>query len=193
MDKFKVGDRVIINQNCGYGYYKEGEKGTIIRVDSDGSVEVRFDSANPSRFGGGRVCWAAKGHLDLLTEPTKKVVITVDGNKAIAREYEGKKVVKTGIAKCNPKDEFSFKTGAELAFARLMSDGNTEPEKPKLYNGRVVVVETSCPKLFTVGKIYTFTDGNTKSNFGTDILSHPAKSFDEICRMLDTKFIEIKE
>lgn len=192
MDKFKVGDRVITKRSR--DFYEEGEKGTITYISSAGTVEVSFDSTNPSRFDGGKTCRVAQCNLDLLPESTRKVVITVDGNKTVAREYEGKKVVKTGIAKCNPKDEFSFKTGAELAFTRLMSDDNTEPEKPKLYNGRVVVTETAYPNIFTVGKIYTFTDGNTKCDLGTDIPSCPAKSFDEICRrILNTKFIEIKE
>lgn len=72
-------------------------------------------------------CWD-----DNMLEPvnTQKIVITSDGKETLARLYEGEKVVKKATAKCSPDDTFDFKTGAMLAFERLMNDGKKPKEKP---------------------------------------------------------------
>lgn len=57
----------------------------------------------------------------------EKILITTDGTTT-AKLFDGKDVVKTATAKCNPDDEFDFKTGATIAFDRLVK---REPEKPK--------------------------------------------------------------
>lgn len=63
----------------------------------------------------------------------KKIVITTDGSKTLAELYEGYKVVKSAIAKCNPVDTFDFQTGAELALERLFLP--TEAENIKFNDG----------------------------------------------------------
>jgi hypothetical protein len=55
-----------------------------------------------------------------------KIVITVNGDKTTATMYDGKKVIETAVAKCSQSDEFDFKTGAELAFKRLMGKSKTK-------------------------------------------------------------------
>lgn len=89
----------------------------------------------------------------------EKIIIYRNGAEVVAKNTA---TGKTGVAKCNPVDEFDFNTGAKLAFERLT---NPEPEKPKYYSGKVVCV-ASLDEDFTVGKIYTFENGKTKDNDG---------------------------
>lgn len=56
----------------------------------------------------------------------KKIVIITDGKETHARLYDGKKVIKSAIAKCSPDDEFDFDIGAKLAFERLMKEEKGE-------------------------------------------------------------------
>ena len=86
---------------------------------------------------------------DLLVK--NKIVITTDGTETLARLYDGNKVIKTTTAKCSPDDNFSFETGAKIAFERLIDYAEKEP---KYFNGKVVCVNKYAG--FTVGKIYKF-------------------------------------
>lgn len=57
-----------------------------------------------------------------------KILITVDKadpRKVIAKDLDSGK---TGVAKCNPTDEFDFYTGAKLAFSRLCGEDKPENE-----------------------------------------------------------------
>ena len=83
-----------------------------------------------------------------------KIVITTDGTETLARLYDGNKVIKTATAKCSPDDNFSFETGAKIAFERLIDYAEKEP---KYFNGKVVCVNKYAG--FTVGKIYKFVNG----------------------------------
>lgn len=71
---------------------------------------------------------------DMLVHNNQKIVITSDGKETLARLYDGGKVVKTATAKCSPNDTFDFKTGAMLAFERLMNEGKWRVvhRKPKV-------------------------------------------------------------
>lgn len=55
-----------------------------------------------------------------ITPAARKIIITTDGRVTTARLIEGKQTVKTATATCSPSDEFSFETGARLAFDRLV-------------------------------------------------------------------------
>lgn len=70
----------------------------------------------------------------------EKILITTDGTTTTAKLFDGKDVVKTATAKCNPDDKFDFKTGAKIAFDRLV-----EPEKPKFKIGDFVKIK-SCTR-----------------------------------------------
>lgn len=48
----------------------------------------------------------------------RKIVITVNSNKTLARIFDDKEVISSGVATCSPEDTFDLKTGAELAMAR---------------------------------------------------------------------------
>jgi hypothetical protein len=51
--------------------------------------------------------------------PSRKIVITADGPVTTATLYEGDKAIKTGTAKCGPRDVFDFDTGATIAYNRV--------------------------------------------------------------------------
>lgn len=55
-----------------------------------------------------------------LIEEKYTIVIHTKGNETVATLKQGKEVIKTAKAKCNPSDEFNFEIGAKLAFERLM-------------------------------------------------------------------------
>lgn len=134
--KFKVGDRVrVIDEFAGVNL--KGKVGTVVKVFPDGymyEIGVEFDEplygwyghdcGNKAKDSHGR--WVYASELELVTE-SKKIVITTDGLKTIARLYEDDKVVKSATAKCSPIDTFSFEVGAKLAFERLFP-GETKIE-----------------------------------------------------------------
>ncbi|MEE3499779.1 MAG: hypothetical protein VZS12_11840, partial [Ruminococcus bromii] len=95
---------------------------------------------------------------------------------------------KTGVAKCNPADEFDFNTGAKLAFERLI---NPEPEKPKYYNGKVVCIK-SLENSSIVGKIYNVKDGILDFENGFTSTTR-FKSIDDINVHCMSKYIKLVE
>lgn len=66
----------------------------------------------------------------------KKIVITADGMKTIARLYEGEELIKTATAKCSPDDTFDFALGSNIAFIRLFVEGETKAAKPRIEVGK---------------------------------------------------------
>ena len=122
--KFKVGDRVrvkdeviTINRNV------LGKYGTV-RCISPIYCSVEFD-----KFVGGHNCdgftrdgygWnCGEDMLDLVKHQNETIVIYRKDNKVIALD---KSTGEKAEAKCNPADEFDFRTGAKLAFNRLMGE-----------------------------------------------------------------------
>lgn len=153
--KYKVGDKVRIVSKWEDGFGQGsidvwlGKVMTIKKVfkDFDGTIMYKMKEDN------GKWVWNDADIAGLACE--KKIVITSDGEKTLARFYDGKKVVKTATAKCSPDDEFDFETGATIAFERLF--GSEEKEGPKHFNGKAVCVDEHLG--FTVGKIYEFVNG----------------------------------
>lgn len=71
-----------------------------------------------------------------------------------------------------------------------------ERDNEPLYNGKVVCIDTVLEgnaKLYTVGKIYTFVDGQLMTDTKCKIPTRPIHSFDEWSKRSDSKWIEIKE
>lgn len=159
--KYKVGDKVRIVSEWGEGCYQSpdgkmdkwlGKVMTIIRIDChNGCYKMREDK----REQGGSGWYWYENSIEGLVCGGKKIVITSDGEKTLARLYDGNKVIKTATAKCSPDDKFSFETEAKIAFDGLFE--KHEKEEPKLFNGKVVCVNEGMG--FTVGKIYEFVDG----------------------------------
>ena len=127
--KYKVGDEVRIVSEWGKGCCQ----------NSSGKMD--------------KWCWTENWIAGLARE--NKIVIISDGEKTLARLYDGNKVIKTATAKCSPDDKFSFETGAKIAFERLFD--SEEKEEPKYFNGKAVCVYGELG--FTAGKIYEFVNG----------------------------------
>lgn len=125
MGKFKVGDRVKVNKNTvTLNIRTVGECGTVKKLLTDNYYLVEFD-----KFVGGHDCkgfakdgygWnCAEDALDLVKRQNETIVIYRNDNKVVALD---KSTCERAEAKCNPADEFDFRTGAKLAFNRLMGD-----------------------------------------------------------------------
>lgn len=123
--KFKVGDRVKVKKNTvTLNIRTLGECGTVKKLLTNNSYSVEFD-----RFVGGHDCkgfakygygWnCAEDALDLVKHQNETIVIYRNDNKVVALD---KSTGEKAEAKCNPADEFDFRTGAKLAFNRLMGE-----------------------------------------------------------------------
>lgn len=150
--KYKVGDRVRmtatskINNRGRIGLF-----GTVIGsymccgtnhfcVEFDEHIEGH-DGNNSHGVKKGKFghCWwyhtEDGSQFDIVCN-TQKIVITSDGTETLAHLYDGEKVVKKATAKCSPDDTFDFKTGAKLAFDRLIGEVKEEwrvvNRKPKV-------------------------------------------------------------
>ena len=154
--KYKVGDRVRIVSKWGDGCYQNdlgrmdkwlGKNMTIRAICFGRSYKMKEDV---TEWRGDGWLWNENCIAGLACE--NKIVITTDGTETLARLYDGKKIVKTATAKCSPDDNFSFETGAKIAFERLFGS-----EEPKYFSGKAVCVNKYLG--FTVGKIYEFADG----------------------------------
>ena len=158
--KYKVGDKVRIVSEWGKGCCQSlngkmdkwlGKIMTVRCVDFP-RLGYRMVEDAEDNVGYGWL-WTERSIAGLACE--KKIVITSDGEKTLARLYDGNKIIKTATAKCSPDDKFDFETGATIAFERLFD--KHEKEEPKYFNGKVVCVDKYIG--FTVGKIYEFVDG----------------------------------
>lgn len=63
----------------------------------------------------------------------QKIVVMQDKNRVTATLYKDGKKVAAGVAKCSPEDIFDFKTGARIAFDRLMVK-NPSMNREEIYN-----------------------------------------------------------
>lgn len=123
--KFKVGDRVKVKKDIvTLNRRTVGKCGTVKELLTDNHCSVEFDE-----FVGGHDCngFAKEGHgwnhaedaLDLVKTQNETIVIYRNDNKVVALD---KSTGEKAEAKCNPADEFDFRTGAKLAFNRLMGE-----------------------------------------------------------------------
>ena len=186
--RYKVGDKVRIVSKWGEGccHSQNGEMdkwlGKVMTVRYVGIKLYRMvEDIEDNEWGGW--AWTENCIAGLACE--NKSVITSDGEKTLARLYDGKKVVKTATAKCSPDDKFSFETGAKIAFERLIDYAEKEP---KYFNGKVVCVNKYAG--FTVGKIYKFVNGQCLDDQKT---LRPAFSKCKGLQLFNGKFIPLVE
>jgi hypothetical protein len=152
MKKFKVGDRVRVRPDlvAGERYRQDGEKearclATVTMAELAGKVVTIADSFYPDRYRvvGSPYSWTD----DMFVSPANanKIVVTTDGKTTTARLFSGKELVKSAEAKCSPRDEFVFETGAALAMARLLDrEKKAEPEAPKFNKDDLVTGRFGC-------------------------------------------------
>lgn len=108
--KFKVGDRYKS------GYFADNDAVIEITEISGGTVfykDVAGESIGLKHFQIGSIFSAALEKVDTT------IVIYRNDNKVIALD---KSTGEKAEANCNPADEFDFRTGAKLAFNRLMGE-----------------------------------------------------------------------
>lgn len=108
--KFKVGDRYKS------GYFADNDAVIEITEISGGTVfykDVVGESISLKHFQIGSIFSAALEKVDTT------IVIYRNGNKVVALD---KSTGEKAEANCNPADEFDFRTGAKLAFNRLIGE-----------------------------------------------------------------------
>lgn len=153
--KFKVGDRVKVKKDIvTLNRRTVGKCGTVKELLTDNYCSVEFDE-----FVGGHDCngFAKEGHgwnhaedaLDLVKTQNETIVIYRNDNKVVALD---KSTGDKAEANCNPADEFDFRTGAKLAFNRLMGedakpDNGVREVKRKAKVGEYIKVVCAMPCL----------------------------------------------
>jgi hypothetical protein len=188
--KYKVGDKVRVVNVTDHRKHYNGKKFTIKAVCPNGHSQL---STKGPHYGVGEPWIFWENELEHVFVNNKKIVITTDGTKTLARLYENRKVVKKVTVKRSP-DEFDFNVIAKLAFERL-----TEPaaeKKEEYYNGKVVCVKqgfgysTPLP-VFTIGKIYTVNDGIIVADYG--YTTERYKTLDDLCCAVGHELIPFVE
>ena len=154
--KFKIGDKVRVSKNV--KLKKENYVGNEYTI---GRINPNHRLTSEPHYGVKEACPYVFFEDELELATFNKIVITTDGKETLARLYDGNTVVKSAVAKCCPDDSFDFKTGATIAFGRLMGQEKVE-EKAAYYNGKVVCVSKTEGFAYTVGKIYEFKEGKVK-------------------------------
>lgn len=138
--KFKVGDRYKS------GYFADNDAVIEITEISGGTVfykDVVGESIGLKHFQIGSIFSAALEKVDTT------IVIYRNDNKVVALD---KSTGEKAEANCNPADEFDFRTGAKLAFNRLMgedakSDNGVREVKRKAKVGEYIKVVYAMPCL----------------------------------------------
>ena len=153
--KFKVGDRVKVKKDIvTLNRRTVGKCGTVKELLTDNYCSVEFDE-----FVDGHDCngFAKEGHgwnhaedaLDLVKTQNETIVIYRNDNKVVALD---KSTGEKAEANCNHADEFDFRTGAKLAFNRLMGedvkpDNGVREVKRKAKVGEYIKVVYAMPCL----------------------------------------------
>lgn len=149
--KFKVGDRVV---------EKKGQKkGIVVDFSKDyENVLVKFGGWNEGHDGRGHTesgktyygkhCWYfCEEQLEIIKDET--IVIYRNDNKVVALD---KSTGEKAEANCNLADEFDFRTGAKLAFNRLMGedvkpDNGVREVKRKAKVGEYIKIVDAMPSM----------------------------------------------
>lgn len=150
--KFKVGDRYKS------GYFADNDAAIEITEISGGTVfykDVVGESIGLKHFQIGSIFSAALEKVDTT------IVIYRNDNKVVALD---KSTGEKAEANCNPADEFDFRTGAKLAFNRLMGedakpDNGVREVKRKAKVGEYIKVvnEKSVFNTYKNGEIFKVT------------------------------------
>jgi hypothetical protein len=187
--KFKVGDKVKVKTNRDVrDLTRRGFPEGIIKQIGEVVDLTPFDDLVIVRFQNSFAKWRVPTCFLKLAKP-EKIIIYRNGAEVVAKNTA---TGKTGVARCNPADEFDFNTGAKLAFERLINPEPEKPKKPKYYNGKVVCV-SPFTSFYTKGKVYEIKDGVGKDDVGNIATCIPVKSFEEFNQQMLSKFIELVE
>lgn len=188
--KFKVGDHVRLTEHNVLGF-KVGDTGTIIEEDGT-SIPYKV-----SRDGDGFVVWTNPCNLEKVNEKPFKF--------EVGKQYRhGDAVIEIEKVEKLPHDvRYRYKTvkgdtGCLPFFdEHSVFASDVKPyDPPKYYNGKVVCVEKGYEKshpltVFTVGKVYTVTDGIIIADGGYKTEKY--KSLEGLCIGVGHKLIPFVE
>lgn len=175
MAKFKIGDRVKLISNKYFTYAYIGDKGTVVSINynlfGDTSYGVQMDEKRPfyhdccghAADGYGQDLW--ESCLKLIEDKSTrefKLIITSKDDTTTAKLIHGKDVTKEATVTRYSKDEYSEKAAVEAVVKKIFGEDEKNDE---LFNGKAVWI---CGEhiAFTVGKIYTFHNGNCVNDRG---------------------------
>lgn len=120
MRKFKVGDVVKPNKKADKNYTittTSVVREAIVTELRDYTMDIKIIKGSCSV---GEVFTVEEKYFDLVRKAKQEtIVIYRNDNKVVALD---KTTGEKAEAKCNPADEFDFRTGAKLAFNRLMGE-----------------------------------------------------------------------
>lgn len=154
--KFKAGDKVRVKKfesrpgNWNWEGKMDHLMGKIVKIKNAWGADCYdvYDEVH-------KRTWIFKE--DQIEEPANEtIVIYRKDNKIIALD---KRTGNKTEARCCPEDTFDFKTGAKLAFERLMQCPN-KSDKTKYYSGKIIF--TKGDKCFKTGHIYEVVNGRIK-------------------------------
>lgn len=128
--KFNVGDIIKGGQRsgCYYGITDEHmTKAEVVNVYEGASDDIKIKVLeHEDNYFIGQEFPVRSTYFDLVKRKKEKsrkpIVIYKRGKEVIAVD---KKTGKKAVARCCPEDTFDFKTGAKIAFERLLSDPNS--------------------------------------------------------------------
>lgn len=161
--EFKAGDKVRVKVFSKRPMYWNWDgrmdhlMGQVVKIDEafGGSVLIYYEVEKRK--------WMI--HLeDVEQVKSECIVIFRKGNQVTALD---KATGEKGVARCCPEDTFDFKTGAKLAFERLMQCPNKSDET-KYYSGKIIF--TKGDRYFKTGHIYNVVNGQIKRPDCNDLL-----------------------
>ena len=126
--KFEVGD--IVKGTSDYRYAITNckmTKGVVTETDDYGLITVRVLEHKEPKWIGNEYRWVKSEYFEKIEEPKNTIVIYQRNRDVVAFD---KTTGQKCYAHCHPDDEFDFKTGAAIAFDRLM--GRVEPVKEEI-------------------------------------------------------------
>jgi hypothetical protein len=150
--KFYVGDVVKPNKKADEEYTittTSVVREAIVTELRDYTMEIKIIKGSCSV---GKVFTVEEKYFDLIRKAKQEtIVIYRNDNKVVALD---KTTGKKAEAKCNPADEFDFRTGAKLAFNRLMGedvkpDNGVREVKRKAKVGEYVKVVDAKPAILS--------------------------------------------
>lgn len=133
MSRFKVGDVVVAKESADelYTITRTSMEKAVVTSVINGCMFIKPIGGSDNYF----------VHQDDFKKVEDKIIIYRDGQNVIALDVDSKK---KAVAKCSPDDEFDFKTGAKIAFSRLV--GN--------YDGKDNIQVGDYVKLFDKREVY---------------------------------------
>lgn len=140
MSKFEVGD-IIKGISDYYGITnKDMTKGKVVEADNYRiCVKILEHETTPEEIGNTYHVDNSEEYFKLVNQ-NECIVIYRNANETIALD---KSTGKKAVAKCCPEDTYDFKTGAKLAFERLIDDGVREVKRAAKVGEYIKIVNAS--------------------------------------------------